>query len=287
MHYRPIVGDDLDACIEVFYAADDELQKRSGLPLNPRNVARLSALFEHIVTNDPDRVWLAENDERVIGFGMSAQRGDLTFLAFLFILPAMQARGIGRELLERSMAGSTRRAVSIFSVQPISGALYARYGMVPQVPIYTMTGRPRSELPALPDGVTVAPADADRLDQIDLEINGFTRQVDHAAWQAWGRTRFGLFDHDQLLGYAYAQQSGRMGPVVAVRAELVLPFVGQLMREIEPVEDWMVNVPGHAAEPFEALLKEGMRFDGPPIIYCATDRRTDHSRYLPSTFALP
>ena len=39
------------------------------------------------------------------------------------------------------------------------------------------------------------------------------------------------------------------------------------MSEIEAGEDWMVNVPGPAAEPFEALLKAGMHFDGPPIIY--------------------
>ena len=30
-----------------------------------------------------------------------------------------------------------------------------------------------------------------------------------------------------------------------------------------------------------------MRFDGPPIIFCATEPRIDHSRYLPATFALP
>ena len=37
--------------------------------------------------NDPDRVWLAGERRHVVGFGMSAQRGDLTFLAFLFVLP--------------------------------------------------------------------------------------------------------------------------------------------------------------------------------------------------------
>ena len=49
----------------------------------------------------------------------------------------------------------------------------------------------------------------------------------------------------------------------------------------------MVHVPGPAAEPFAALLKAGMRFDGPPIIFCATEPGIDHSRYLPATFALP
>ena len=35
------------------------------------------------------------------------------------------------------------------------------------------------------------------------------------------------------------------------------------------------------------LLKAGMRLEGPPILYCATELRIDHSRYMPATFALP
>ena len=40
-------------------------------------------------------------------------------------MPAVQARGVGRALLERCMAGSTSRAVCIFSAQPVSAALLA------------------------------------------------------------------------------------------------------------------------------------------------------------------
>jgi hypothetical protein len=245
------------------------------------------ALFDHIVANDPDRGWLAERDGQAVGFAMSVQRGDLTFLSMLFVLPGDQARGLGRELLERSMAGSTRRAVCIFSVQPVSAALYARYGMVPLVPMYTLTGRPKVDLPRLPPSVRIGDVDRSALDVIDLEVCGFTRQIDHAAWQEWGRNCYGLYEGDELAGYAYAQSSGRLSPVVVRRPELALPLIGQLMREVEPVEDWMINVPGPASGPFEDLLKAGMRFDGPPVIYCATDGGVDHSRYLPSTFALP
>ena len=59
------------------------------------------------------------------------------------------------------------------------------------------------------------------------------------------------------------------------------------MAHIDPPEDWMVHVPGPAAETFVALLKNGMRLDGPPILFCATHDGIDHSRYLPATFALP
>lgn len=287
MDFRPITQADLATCADVFWVADDDLMMSLGLPTNPHNEARVLALFDHIVANDARRCWLAEDRGRSLGFAMSVQRGEMTFLSMLFVLPDSQGRGLGRELLERSMAGSTKRGVCIFSAQPISAALYARYGMVPRVPMYTLMGRPKTALPSLDRGLRIGPVAVAAVESVDVEVEGFARAIDHAAWERWDRTRYGLFDGDEVLGYAYAQVSGRLGPVVVRRPELALPLIGRLMQEVEPIEDWMINVPGPAAEPFEALLKAGMRLDGPPIIYCATDESIDHSRYLPSTFALP
>lgn len=287
MEHRPITTVDLEACADVFYAADDDLQVQRGLPISPRNRPALLRLFAHVSASSPHRAWLAEQRGEIVGFGMAAQRDDLTFLSFLFVLPEVQSRGVGRALLERCMAGSTNRAVCIFSVQPVSAALYARYGMVPLDPLYTFIGRPATELPALPTGTRVGPIEPAATSALDLEVAGFSRPVDHAAWAAWGRTLIGLFDGDEPVGYGYAQASGRFGPVMVRRAELLLPFVGQLMREIEPIEEWMLHVPGAAGETFEALLRAGLRLDGPPIIYCANRRLSDHSRYLPATYALP
>jgi GNAT superfamily N-acetyltransferase len=287
MDFRPIDPVDLEACADVFYAADDELMARRGLPLSPRNRLALLRLFSHIQATSPHRAWLAERDGRVLGFGMSAQRERLVFLSFLFVEPTEQSKGLGRALLERSMADGLDKAVCIFSVQPVSAALYARYGMVPRVPLYTFTGRPTRPLPELPAGLSVGPLEVSGTEALDRAVTGFARVQDHAAWLDWERRLFGLFDAGRPVAYGYAQASGRLGPVVAERPELVLPFVAALMREIEPLEAWMVHVPGPAAEPFSALLSAGMRIDGPPVLFCASSHAIDHSRYLPSTFALP
>lgn len=285
--FRPIEPGDLEACAQIFYASDDDLMLKRGLPRTPRNQVALLRLFGHISATSPHRAWLAEQDGRPIGFAMSAERDDLVFLAFLFVLPDAQARGLGRQLLERSMNGAQRRAVSIFSVQPVSAALYAMYGMVPRVPMYTMVGRSHVELPALQHGVEFGPIDAEVTEPLDSEVLGFTRAVDHRAWLAWDRRLFGLFEGGAPVGYGYAQASGRLGPVVVQRTELLLPLIGQLMRAVEPLEEWMLHMPGAAAEPFQALLNAGLRLDGPPIIFCATHTTIDHSRYLPATYALP
>lgn len=287
MDFRPIAQGDLEACADVFYAADDDLMVRRGLPPSPRNRVGLLRLFSHISMTSPGRAWLVEQGGRVLGFGMAAQRERMVFLSFLFIEPEAQARGLGRALLERCMAGADERAVCIFSEQPVSAALYAKYGMVPLVPLYTLVGRPQRDLPGLADGLSIGPLEAGQAAELDREVTGFARDEDHAAWQAWERRLVGLFETGQPVGYGYVQASGRLGPVVVRRAELLLPFIGRLMREVEPPETWLVNVPGPAAPTFSGLLSAGMRLDGPPVLFCAARHSIDHSLYLPSTFALP
>jgi GNAT superfamily N-acetyltransferase len=284
---RPITPADLEACIEIFYVADEALTTGLGLSVQPRNPAAMMGIFEHVSTTTPHRAWLAERDGEILGFGMGADREDLAFLSFLFVRPNVQLGGIGRALYERCIPRDGYRATCIWSVQPISAALYARDGLVPRVPFYTFIGRPRSALPGLAAGMALAPIDERQLDLLDREVLGFTRAVDHTAWQRWERMPFALLEGADLAGYGYVQRAGRLGPVVVRRQEHLLPLIGALMEQIEVVEDWMVHVPGVAADAFAGLLAAGMRLDGPPVIFCATQPGIDHTRYLPATFALP
>jgi GNAT superfamily N-acetyltransferase len=285
--YQPAQATDLDACADVLYAADDALSASRGLSLSPRNREALVRLFAHMHRFAPDRWWVAEQDARIVGFGGSSTYQEMVYLGFLFVLPDTQATGIGRRLLELSMHDSSYRAVAIASYQPISAALYSWYGMTPRVPIYMLSGNPRVDLPQLPRGLRVAKLNAAAAEPLDLEVCGLTRTPDHEWWEQMGRSRFGLFERNDLVGYGYVQEVGRLGPLVVRREELLLPFAGRLLAEMPRVETWLVNVPGPAKEAFVALLRAGMRIEGPPAIYCATEQRIDHSRYLPASYALP
>jgi GNAT superfamily N-acetyltransferase len=284
---RQLTAADLEACAEVLEIADDDLTVRRGLTPGPRNREALLKLFAHIERNFPDRGWVAERDGRIQAFGSAVRYDDLTFLSFLFVLPDAQAAGLGRELLERAMHDSDYRGVCIASYQPISTALYAKYGMVPRVPIYMLLGKPYGDLPELPTNVELRPVGADEVAELDRELCGFARTNDHEFWGGLGRKRFGLYEDESLDGYGYMQESGRLGPFIVRRREYLLPFVGALVAMSPDTEAWMVNVPGPASEVYVGLLHAGMRLEGPPAIYCATDLRIDHSRYLPGGYALP
>jgi hypothetical protein len=286
--YRQATPADLETCAEVLYVADDELTARRGLPVSPRNREALVRLFAHMQARQPDRFWVAEDGREIIGFSASADYQDMVYLGFLFVLPQTQAGGIGRRLLEMSMHDSEYRAVAIASYQPVSAALYAWYGMVPRIPIYMLTGLPRpGSLPELPRGLTVKRVPVAAAEPLDLEICRLARPWDHEWWESLGRMRYGLFERNELVGYGYMQETGRLGPFVVRRSEHLLPFVGYLVAAAPAVEAWMINVPGPANETFVALLHAGMRLEGPPAIFCASELRIDHSRYLPASYALP
>jgi GNAT superfamily N-acetyltransferase len=294
---RRLTLGDLAACAEVFYLAMDGLQARRGLAPLPRNAPALDLLFRHIVTLDPDRAWLAEEGESVVGFGMGTRREELDFLSFLFVHPEAQGRGVGRQLLPRCLPASPYRGTCIEAIQPVSGALYASHGLVPRVPIYTLMGQPKVELPDLePELEVQAMAEMPNtqieslfqtLATLDAEVLGFRRPADHRAWQAWERQGFLLRTGGEAMGYGYAHPSGRLGPVVVRDSALLLPFVGRLTREVTAVDAWQLLAPGPADETFVALLKAGLRFDGPPAIFCSTRPGPDYTRYLPASFALP
>jgi GNAT superfamily N-acetyltransferase len=300
VEFRPIAFEDLPACVDVFYAAEEELYGRLNIPPLPRNAALLERLFTHIRQTDPESCWLAEESGTTRAFGMAVKRGALHFLSFLFVEPEAQGRGLGRRLLERCLPSTGYRATCVEAVQPVSAALYAGQGLVPRTPIYTLVGQPRAALPRLPKGLQLesfAPAGArngggwaSAVDAIDRRVLGFNRRADHGAWTSWQREGFLLRAADAggtAVGYGYAHTSGRLGPAVVLERAHLLPLLGELMSCVTPLDAWQVLVPGSAADTFVGLLRAGLRLEGPPGLYCANRAGVDHSRYLPTTFALP
>ncbi len=308
--YRPIEPADIEACLEIFYAASEDLHARQGQPVLPRNPRRLRALFEHLLRTDPERAWLAESGAGgvPVGFGMAHRRDGHWFLAFLFVLPDWQGQKIGRELVERCLppaAERDRMAVCVESVQPVSTALYTTFGMTPRVPLYVMTGSLKAG--ALPDGAN-SPGGLEALafealagdgpgghaqlaahvGTLDRELLGYERPEEHRFWRTLEAKGFLYFrgGETEAAGYGYAEASGRVGPVAVRDPDLLPNVLGHLVRVVKPLGGWQVMVPGPAREAWLPLLGAGLRIDGPPAIYSSTWAGPPFDRYLPLNFAL-
>ncbi len=324
---RPIGAADIPACIEVFYESVDPLYRRLDQPLPPREPTSLARLLGHLLDHDAERAWLAETPSatgdpqppRVLGFGTAWQRESIWYLALLFVRPEAQASGLGRRLLRRTFPrgplaapqrddlgdGATARSTEaglmgtcVDSIQPISTGLYARYGLVPRVPLFTAIGRPaEGTLPALPrdvvaTGFEALPAAyplAAALATIDRATLGCARPQDHRFWAQEGRrgVLFRRAGAGEALGYGYAQASGRLGPVALLDETLYPAVLGVLAARESPAGPYLALVPGVNHRAMVALLRAGFRFEGFPGIVASTRPWEGLQRYLPASFALP
>jgi GNAT superfamily N-acetyltransferase len=326
---------DVTACLGVWRAAVDDYQVRLNQPPMPDETGPLRRHLVHMLGTDPDRFWIAEIERRegvaaegdaaapwLLGFAMATVRDGLWYLAMLFVLPAVQGRGIGAGLLDRAQAGREMPAggpavpgpdnafdarihtwgMATDTAQPISNGLYARRGMVPRLPIWRLAGEPIrwSALPALPASLEAVPFDAiaanghegprrlaDVVDDIDREVVGLTHQADHEFLRRDGRAGFLIRERGgRVLGYAYGSTTGRIGPVAALDPALLPSLLGVAIRHTPILGTVGVWVPGSADPAIRALLEAGLHFDRFPGLICWSRPEMPFARYLPINLAM-
>src|SRR6266446_2250462 len=137
--YRPAGEEDLEQAQELVVRSINDLTERHGF--GPIAVLRPTQFQSFCLKDDPDGLWVAEDAGAILGFAFSWVCGDLWFLAELFVSPDHQGRGIGNELLKRTLdhahkTGATNKALITFAFNTVSQGIYVRHGMFPRLPIY-------------------------------------------------------------------------------------------------------------------------------------------------------
>jgi GNAT superfamily N-acetyltransferase len=334
---RPATPSDMAACARVWEASVADYERALNMPVLPLDLGPTERLVGHIRETDPDRFWVAERvardagsaaaDERVRGggdqlvaFGSANVRGDVWFLSMLFVLPEEQASGLGRALLERTFPGGRLPApgepwtgdaglpsilgTATDAAQPVSNALYARYGVVPRLPVWRLTGRPgpSHRFPDLPAGVrpvafqemAAGPPGGpghrqvvEAVGGVDRAVLGYDHPADHRYLRREGRDGYLYRGPDGVpVGYGYASAVGRIGPIATVDPALLPAIAGHLLRAVEPRGASTMWVPGAADGLFRALLEAGFRLDGFPALLCWSRPFASFDRYVPISLAL-
>lgn len=321
--FRPARTDELAACADVWRLSIDDYVGRLNQPPLPIENASLVRLYAHLRTTDPERFVVATvpatdaaagidapTGERVVAFASAVVRERLWYLSMLFVLPELQSTGVGRALL-REVAPppgiDVARATATDTAQPISNALYASLGIVPRAPLLNLVGLPeRAEaFGLLPDGVHAVPfgddsgtrrddsqpagsgaaaGPVDELDALDRAVLGVAHPADHAFVRAEGRRGWAYRGPaGELLGYGYAGEVGRVGPVAVRDADLVAPILGHLMTAVRPRGAFAVWLPGNADRALTAALRSGLRLEPFPVLLCWDRPFVDLARYLPTS----
>jgi GNAT superfamily N-acetyltransferase len=252
----------------------------------------------------------AADVERIVAFGSALLRNGLWYLSMLFVLPEFQGAGVGRRILARILPAdrATFRATATDSAQPISNALYATYDIVPRMPLLNLTGLPiRPEaFGSMPSGISAIPFDeidggpvgdatdgvdgfgrrllANELDALDRDALGVAHPADHAFVRAEGRRGWLYRGPDgATVGYGYAGEAGRLGPVALRDPALFGPVLGHLTTAVVPRGAFALWVGGAADRALVPALQAGFRLEPFPILLCWDRPFGDFSRYLPNS----
>jgi hypothetical protein len=180
--------------------------------------------------DDPDGLWVAEDDGEILGFTFSWVCGDLWFLAELFVAPGQQGRGIGNELLARTLAHAqknkaTHKALITFAFNTVSQGLYIQHGLFPRLPLYFFKVTrdvllPRLKPPQL-GSAPLASADLRQLAEIDTHALGVSREKHHRHLMAdSGMNGVMLRTGNESVGYVYVNPDGHIGPLAVIRPDM-------------------------------------------------------------------
>jgi len=321
---RPARLGDLPACVGVWHAGLTEYGIRVGRPAMPPTSGPLLGLLGHLLATDPDGFWVAVADAPrsagaagavaahdpagtegpIVAFVSALRREHVWFLSMLFVQPGHQERGLGRRLLAQVLVGAddATHATCTDSAQPISNALYSRFGMVPRLPVLELVGRPEHPVAGLPDGIRAVPFDllragptdgpgprrlAAALERLDRGTLGYAHPQDHAYLGAQGRLGYLYEGGDgSVVGYGYASEVGRLGPIAVEDSILMGPIVGHLLGSVRPAGAFSAWVPGSASAAVATLLAAGLRLEDFPALVCWDRPFADFERYVPITLAV-
>lgn len=289
--YRRANAGDLVKTDALVVGSINELTERRGFGKIASPHPPLFQLFS--LADDPEGLWLAEEDGDILGFGWSWQCGDLWFLAQLFVSPARQGGGIGHGLIERTWQpaqakGARSKALITFTFNPVSQGLYLRHGMYPRFPIY-MFSAPREKLAGHPQDATLRSVPLtdgahhlSLLAAIDAASLDVSREKHHRYLIADKATRAVLlYRGEHCVGYAYIAD-GHIGPLAvtepgamaaAFRTALALALEGDA-RHISAF------VPGANEAALDIAAGYGMSI-ALPMLLMSSRAFGDWARYLP------
>ena len=242
------------------------------IPRPPEPGERFLGFRTSALRHDPDGFWVGEVDGELVGFGIAVQREHVWYLAALHVLPAYQSRGLGAELIRRALAAA--RPGSLLTVgtdarNPVSNALYGRFGMFPQEPLLEVAGPTAAATDA-----TIGRADlasqlvpglpsADILATIDRGALEVARPEDHEFWASVPGLHGYTLAHDgRPLGYAYVQADGVIGPIAVLDPmDLADAVEGSIRCAAElGATTARMRIPGVARAAVAGLLARGWRY---------------------------
>ena len=268
--FRRATAADVGATYATYVTANEHLNRQLGRHTDLQKhtlPTRALAVRSNALRHDPDRFWVAEFGDRIVGFGLATRRRTLWYLAALHVLPEFQGQGIGTQLIRRCMGefadgDAPTLLTTSDSANPVSTGMYFRFGLLPQTSIIQLQGQPGSlglqQIVLRQASRTTIQDYSDRADKIVL---GEARPEDHECWaMVPGMIPYLAYEKDRAIGYIYIDRDGAIGPAAVERPELLPSTLSAALENYasDQSNSVQVRVPSDARETLSALFSRGL-----------------------------
>ncbi len=196
--FRPAHETDLPAIYEVFYQ-NEVLDSTQPPPMGDP-----PSYLQHVLQTG--KLYVAEQDDKVLAFAGAITRGNISFLTDLFVWPSHQSGQLGKTLLHTVLPQDEHIHCTVSSSDPRALALYIRAGMRPKWPHFALRLQKPTQAWDRVSEIEVIKADpADpALIRWDAQISGRSRPEDHLFWVREQRAVPLWFQRQgQTIGYGY------------------------------------------------------------------------------------
>ncbi|WP_456746315.1 GNAT family N-acetyltransferase [Bradyrhizobium sp. USDA 4354] len=283
--------DDLVRADEIVVASINELTERHGF--GKMASSRPQTLQAFSLADDPEGLWVADDDGEIVGFAWSWVCGELWFLAQLFVAPDRQSDGIGNQLISRMFAHADMRGASIkalitFAFNNVSQGLYIRHGLFPRFPIY-MVSVPRDRLasrlaePRLHlESLVAQTSGFDELASVDASALGISREKHHRYLLNDSTTSgFTIHAGSECVGYVYISD-GHIGPLAVRRTDLMGSALAAALSFAAQSDFPTISafVSGASEPALKVAIENGMRLTF-PMLLMSNRQFGDWGSYLP------
>ena len=275
VQYRPADDGDLHPAHTALVDSLNQFAAQRAMPLVELDFEENLPLWRHLLGAGGKGFLVAEVKKNIAGFCCYIVRDGLWFLSYLVVAPEFQGTGVGRELFDRALSeaqgNQTAKVVAAYtnaSNWP-SISLYTRNGIYPRMPVLKLEGsitnlcEPTQPVEPMPGEVASLDEEAIALiDDIDLEIRHFKRDIDHRFWLGARSMRCYLFKKNgKVSGYAYVADDGTIGPLAALSTDDIAAMLCFCLGRLSSrgVDMFAVHVPGENRAALSLLYDRGFK----------------------------
>ena len=279
----------------------NNLYRRVGRKTFPTRTPNAWPIMAHWLGSDPKGMLVAVNNRKqVVGHAGSIVRGKEWYLCNLFVAPNLQSRGLGAQLLEKSLAygrerGCRRYALCTFAENPQAVAFYTRFGLPAQRAVLMLRRKIAANQPLPEIGVANSLTCrlvedenfVNRLNRLDKRARDITRPEEHLFWLAQPESStYAFFDDRKLAGYAVIHARGLVGPLAASEPKYLPDLMASAVNigAAECKGTQIVFLQGEREKLLQMLLAAGFRVDE-VLLEMATEKLADTEIYIPGSLA--